>query len=627
MEFLFGTGRISPSAFEKAFEVAASSIWNAKDIIKFLHSKKHVSPEALNKAFMATDNIDLIKVLYENESISEEAITTAFQRANFSYDTTDSKRARNHSDMERANNNNKRSRQCEEEFKSQVQEGNHEDKYKRLKDIPFPAGVLALPHVLARVDELSMSREEAVMEASKARDVIWLDKLLNIFYDDGQFDVTEAAVHAATNGHVDVVHLLLPKLVGSVPYAKVWGVFEAAAANGHLDVVKFAVAHADREDYWQTYKTYGRGRDALTQAVSEGHIDMVRYLLELHWFNWEIQNACCEAIRLENHDAVEILSEVFSDYAKGEDMFVELATYRESGCAQYLYKNGYATDELVNKAFARAAKDGPIDVVKFLFDTGRISPRTFDKAFKGAASSGWIGPETVKYLYSKKRPSTQVLEEAFEASSEAAVIQFLYKKKRVAAKSIIKVFRKAALYKSTKGISRRRNKDCIRTVKLLHKDGCIPSHLFMEAFLVAVRNRHTDVVEVLCDDDRISSEVMAEAFSLADILGDATLLKTLFNARKIIPDVVREILVDAAKNGKFGILKYLCAEGIVPQEHKHQALVAAAQHEQKEAVKEMTKLDDFPLAVLYAALNATQNEDIKDYLLEKIDREPFTDSK
>ncbi|ETN13074.1 hypothetical protein PPTG_08009 [Phytophthora nicotianae INRA-310] len=80
---------------------------------------------------------------------------------------------------------------------------------KRLKEAKFPHAIRALPHVVEHIDMLSMSVEDAAVEAAATNQLTWLQILLPLVSDkvkdQAGCDTTDIA---AAHGHCEAIKLI-----------------------------------------------------------------------------------------------------------------------------------------------------------------------------------------------------------------------------------------------------------------------------------------------------------------------------------------------------------------------------------------------------------------------------------
>ncbi|KAG6617297.1 uncharacterized protein IUM83_02455 [Phytophthora cinnamomi] len=247
--------------------------------------------------------------------------------------------------------------------------------YEKLHSATFPLEILALPHVLEKINDLAMRPEEAVIEAVEAGDLKLLKKLNNKFncsvshalefaaengrheaerfllpevigdgeynLDDGVLrDLENMAVSAASNGHYEVVELLLGEILeereneheGEFVYYgyeqdidesksdAAWNVLDAAATHGHLRIVQLAAQSTSDNEYLPAEER----SEALSSAISGGYADVVEFLLECEQFQWDAYGAFDQAVNEELYDIAKVIYKVYPRRNKGADLFVHL---------------------------------------------------------------------------------------------------------------------------------------------------------------------------------------------------------------------------------------------------------------------------------------------------------------
>lgn len=127
-----------------------------------------------------------------------------------------------------------------------VQEQPQDIRDEVLNDALLPSAIVALPHVLDRIEELLKSPQQSLLEAVTTGQVQWIRRLLERF----ECDLLEATTLAAVHGHVETVKLLLPAITPEREQQKMtWKVIDTAAMHGHLDVIDFAWKHLNAVGY------------------------------------------------------------------------------------------------------------------------------------------------------------------------------------------------------------------------------------------------------------------------------------------------------------------------------------------------------------------------------------------
>ncbi|KAG7401169.1 hypothetical protein PHYBOEH_002727 [Phytophthora boehmeriae] len=535
---------------------------------------------------------------------------------------------------------------------------NHQ--YRRLKDMRFPAQILALPHILKQIDQLVMAGREAIVEAATTGQVQWLEKLFKRFK---RSDVGGPLVLAACNGHFDAVRFLVRRIqtrgyddstsnylgpddwvLESMENAAV-----AAAAEGHLGIVMFLleskievdIDHEGEEDFGKvSFDTdsvvvvVGRSREVawgvmeeaaanghldvvqfaanfavdgeyysakdspvLYNAICGGHVAVVEFLLQSRRFRWDLRKSFQQAL-VEKQQGIAKM--IFESYPTGTNMFVDMAHEGSTEAVKCLYGNGYDSAELVSEAFVEAASRGHTDIVKFLYETNRVSYAAFAIAFESAAMFG--SSDIVEYLFIQGDVSSETINSAFEKAGSIAVIKALYEKQDIPVPSMVASFANALIgWRSL-------------IVEFLLTKSCIPSKLVGEALLGAVDNDDHDMAEALWSDCRLPAEAINKAFALAVDYGHFEMLKQLYDEQRVSPEVISTTFTKAARRGRTSIVGFLFDKPAVSRDVKHQAFVIAAQNSKIRVVELLLRLENIPLDVISQAREATHNTKLKQLL-------------
>ncbi|KAE9283519.1 hypothetical protein PF008_g27382 [Phytophthora fragariae] len=232
--------------------------------------------------------------------------------------------------------------------------------FSRLKDVRFPDEISALGHILELIDEMLMTREEAVVKAAGTNQLEWLEYLFGEYDGDYVDAVTSAAakgyvevviriiqginrhesesesdsdsdsdsddlesvsdkarpllkkaiVTAARNGQLNIITVFLPQLGSGRGekmrelYTTTWEVLDEGAAHGHLNVVAHVVDFATQWGYIEEYTPSFEG-DALLLAISGGHGHVAKFLLQECLIEWNAQDALDEAVHSQQNELVE----------------------------------------------------------------------------------------------------------------------------------------------------------------------------------------------------------------------------------------------------------------------------------------------------------------------------------
>ncbi|EGZ25516.1 hypothetical protein PHYSODRAFT_454293, partial [Phytophthora sojae] len=182
----------------------------------------------------------------------------------------------------------------------------------------------------------------------------------------------------------------------------------------------------------------------------------------------------------------------------------------------------------VSRAFENASKYGHIDMMEFLFSTGRVSVDVFDRVLEGSVTMK--DTSVLSFLCSKKCASSSSINRAFEASSGSEMIRYLYENENISSEAIIVAFKKAAKCGECFGGY---TEEQVATVKLLHKDNCIPDNVTGQALVSAASMNHLELVKLLRHGARISAEMTRKAFAATFSCADTGVMKALYDEQRI----------------------------------------------------------------------------------------------
>ncbi|KAK1941399.1 putative ankyrin repeat protein [Phytophthora citrophthora] len=539
--------------------------------------------------------------------------------------------------------------------------------YQRLKNVPLPDEISALPHVLNHLDTLLMTPGEALKAAIEMNDLKWVQELLDryicdysdamaeaaglnrrdvvnllikdIFTGSGEssqaidgFDMRldnefmlvimeKGALSAARNGHVTIVERLLPMVIdqarNSTDYLLYWfdhvqEIMNEGAVNGQLEVVKFMVEHAADDHYGDRYLRWTKD-DTLTKAIVAGHIDVAEFLVNQSIISLNLKNAFIVAVDKGQESLAERIRELYPQRLHGADLFIDLISSGDLNAVEYLYKNGCNDSDLVGEAFVLAASGAQNAVVEALAGTGCVSSEAFEEAFKRACSGdSSVFLDTVTFLYKLNTVSPQCIEHGFGLANSFGVVKFLYENEKISDKAIIAAFENAVRLCHTE------HSDIIF---FLYKHQCIPSKLIGKAFLHAVKSLHaghlgdetnlmkTHVVFSLRGDERVSPKAMGEALVNAAKNGKKEIMLFLYHEQRTPPEFLVKAFVEAMHRKNTGvvkeILKLLSVEEHVPRRFMHETFVAATRHGQMPILELVygNLPTDLPLEVLKNALD------------------------
>ncbi|KAG7379910.1 hypothetical protein PHYBOEH_011740 [Phytophthora boehmeriae] len=543
----------------------------------------------------------------------------------------------------------------------------------------LPTEITTLSGIVTQLDALLMPPAEALVEAAAVGNLNRLNTLLELF----QCEVAPAAIAAAERGHLDTVQLLLPKIptTDDQNYAA-WGILSAAAAHGHLDVVQF-IANETREltnldGIFPDFRAAFLLSDALPQAITGGHVDVVDFLLDPDTFHWDIGAALEQAIKENKMEIADMVYEVFTDFVDGEHHYKDAGYYTDtdipslseekqqerdlllvhearggrSNAVKYLYDHGHNAPELISAAIVNAADRGHVDAVKFLCDTGRASQQAFDTAFESAARAGSV--DAVKFLYSKNRVSAKALQNAFGSAASVDVVKFLHATKQIRDDALIKAFQESALYTSLKGVGFQfENEDvpAIAVYKALEDAACrfsaravqlmvekhrpIPDWVIAKALRDASRRgpiqnivlegseKRMEIVDYLSTAGCVPVNIITKAFMTAVNQNNADVVKVLFRKEQIISsDVIAKGFEVSANIGRGNVLRALISEQSIPEKIATKCFVAAAKNERMDIVVNLHSQQRATASELCEILDCAATKEhwkVMMYLFEKPD--------
>ncbi|KAJ3295785.1 hypothetical protein HDU76_006796 [Blyttiomyces sp. JEL0837] len=198
---------------------------------------------------------------------------------------------------------------------------------------------------------------------------------------------------ASSNGHLDVVALLLAKNVD--PTSDDCTSFKNAAENGRLDVLRVLLNSVDGDDFGFA------ANKSLYGAASGGRLEIVKYLLGLPETDVGFEENCVfiaacaaghfyvakfllgvEGVNPFDGDNLALL--VALD--RGHKDIAELSGY----CQTLLRSPGVDASALDNEAIKNAARSGHHEIVKLLVGAEGVNATACNKAIVIASSSGHV---------------------------------------------------------------------------------------------------------------------------------------------------------------------------------------------------------------------------------------------
>ncbi|KAG7379476.1 hypothetical protein PHYPSEUDO_008550 [Phytophthora pseudosyringae] len=441
--------------------------------------------------------------------------------------------------------------------------------YERLDGVPFPAKIVALPHILTLIDELLMAPQEAAKAAATTSQAGWLRELLLRF---GRSIVnTEMLTVAAADGHEEVVKALLPALACThyqknadlhkrilaavviagekghlgilkllLPETKleifheydsrklevvtvIQQAIDKAAGHGHVDVVKFIAQHALEKQYKRTLESSSK---ALSCAIAGGNSHVTEFLLSLDGFRWNMAHALDMAVTMGQTTLAERLEGTYQNLNEGPDLLVRLAREGYSDGVKYLYQKVHGNTELVHFAFVGAAESDQNDIA------GRIPSETIEQAFVVAARHGNI--DAVECLRSSHRISSEAVGKAFMGAAECGHLNMMQalqnQQQRYSAEVILQAFSSAAA---------RENLPMLKCVtQLIIDEKHVPRKFRYKAFVDAAQNQWMKALRVLnkTENGNIPLDVLKQAHDVATHVGVKTFIYKLTCAQLFDPN-------------------------------------------------------------------------------------------
>lgn len=189
---------------------------------------------------------------------------------------------------------------------------------------------------------------------------------------------------AASNGHFEVVQVLLKEIVQQREYRAVgyfsqqeiiahknrcaWSILDAAAADGYADIVKFAARYAhDDNDYGSPPGSVTSS--GLFSAISRGHTDIVAYLVS-RGYRWNVLDAVDQAAKAGHFEVANVIYNAYHPEYPVDNIFLRMARTGMTDALKYLYHAGHDDLDLVGKAFLCAS--GNIGITDFCGRLGKF---------------------------------------------------------------------------------------------------------------------------------------------------------------------------------------------------------------------------------------------------------------
>ena len=233
---------------------------------------------------------------------------------------------------------------------------------------------------------------------------------------------------AAEVGNLDVVKYFVekkPAVVNSTNNFRETPVY-MAAEEGHHEVVKYLVEEAKADAFIQER---GYGYTAFQQIARRGWLDLVKYLAKKNPAGVNIENSngrtalvLAEDYCIRGADCSSVV-----DYLKAFTAILEAAKEGKLDVVKYLFKKNPASVNITNgngeTPVHLAAKKGHLQVVKFLVEEAKADAYFKDKEF-GATPLHWSAFEghldVVKYLVERNPKSIDIKNNREETPLEVA---------------------------------------------------------------------------------------------------------------------------------------------------------------------------------------------------------------
>ncbi|KAG6960891.1 hypothetical protein JG687_00007992, partial [Phytophthora cactorum] len=368
-----------------------------------------------------------------------------------------------------------------------------------------------------------------------------------------------AVVTAARNGHVDVVQFILLRLHSVTKRSDVvWELMDVAAENGRVDVVELLCEHAKQssEVYYSKYRPASKRSNALSLAISGGHVGVVRALLTPVRLHWDV-GAAFELALAEGHQKVvtfmhRALPMYLAATKIGEnyDMIVHMARDGHLRSVEYLFEHGHDSLSVAGKTFYIAAVYQRTKIISFLLGTGRVCPKAFDAAFERVCHSGLLDMVELLYMYEKKRASIESIRRAFVNARTLQVIRFLYLKEDIPQDCLHTLVEACIQRMDSKTNSHNQNqKECARILEFLFNQGRIPETLVTRTVEAAATSNTARLVGVFCKRGRVSLEVAAKAFTAAANSDSVDVVEVMWTKRLVSRETMMQALMSAASGG------------------------------------------------------------------------------
>ncbi|ETK92899.1 hypothetical protein L915_03846 [Phytophthora nicotianae] len=449
---------------------------------------------------------------------------------------------------------------------------------KRLKEAKFPHAIRALPHAVEHIDMLSMSVEDAAVEAAATNQLTWLQILLPLVSDkvkdQAGCDTTDIA---AAHGHCEAIKLIYRWWVQPARYSKPTQLCTRALANavsgGHLQTVETLLGQwgdffdGERSTFENAFTIPRPCHDfdileALELAVKNKNDKIIRVICEKSGLPGEILRW---AAKNNNLDVLRIMDPIEVDYREDlyramliavERGFLKIVKFLTAQCGEDKLEN--VTGEYgFFCPLVTAIEHGRREIIEFLDAWNMHLGESLVPVFCAAAAFGPL--DLVQMFYDREKFDSPALNRAFASAAgknQLEIMAYLQTKQK---------FGRAAIDKALNSAARGGHLDAVRRLCDI-EDYEISDAALNEAFENAAESWHLDMVKFLDTKGTISRASINTAFM--DAMDEPGLLmekpdnqletlKLLHNKGCIYPEAIPENFANVARNCHVDIVEFL----------------------------------------------------------------------
>ncbi|KAE9000242.1 hypothetical protein PR001_g16960 [Phytophthora rubi] len=669
VEYLFATGRISPSFIRRVF-VDASRV-SSVEVVEFLYAKGSISPDMVATAFVHAvgDNCsDVMTFLCTTGVLTTQSFHTMLNLAvlegdiyivaslyNSGYVSRElmireaiSNEAGNIR-IERFVRQNLR-KLCSEApaqkptiVPSYVYDTSSYDSHqlKCVKVELFPRDIQALPHVMKLIDSFAMSVETAALEAAAIGQVDGLKRLFPRLED--KVDVVASTVTdlAATFGHSGVILATYEwrRATGNAAWATCDYAQSKAAAAGHFNAMRDLISVCDVSTLEPLKLAVENGHHgivgllceaieiekSLLWAAEHGQLEVIKVIYEYHQDGeiWDFYEAVLTAVSLGNLPIVQFLNEKFGEelyrQGAGDVGGCPLTRAIEEGrveIAKYLYANNGYKASAFEMAFSAAAACGPIELVELFCGDGRCDTSLRKTGFVLAAGGGHSA--IMNFFRSKEDFDVSVVSEAFVRAAgcgQTRIVQQLYAAEGHDALTTID---SAAMVASGGGH--------LEVAKFFDSKGHVTEELGVKMFSSAATDEglkcagiddQVSVMKYLYSKGWVSTDAINEVFVKAASSSCVEVVEFLFNTRPIPSDVVDEAFGKSTCENCAPVVEFLCKSCAVSSQVIETVFVEAAEDNDIYSVETLYNSGCTSPELLNRALRAAPQDNIVQIFLSR----------